>query len=84
MRSIKNSTKLLNLQENDTNLVKLGIYPEYVNQAEAQRPKLTFAGLAKFVLASVRIRKRTKDHLAALRDIQRVRSDIDVARINFS
>lgn len=84
LRSIKNSTKLLNLQENDTNLVKLGIYPEYVNQAEAQRPKLTFAGLAKFVLASVRIRKRTKDHLAALRDIQRVRSDIDVARINFS
>ncbi|RCK64014.1 hypothetical protein Cantr_10624 [Candida viswanathii] len=84
VRSIKNSTKLLSLTENNANLVKLGIYPEYVNQAEEKRPKLTFAGLAKFVLASVRIKRRTKTHLATLRDIQRVRSEIDVARISFS
>lgn len=84
INSIRNSTEVLTNKEDNSNLAKLGIYPEYVNQSRGKRPKLTFAALAKFVLAAVRIRQRTRDQAERYRELTRVRGEVDVARLKYN
>lgn len=84
INSIRNSTQVLANKEDNSNLAKLGIYPEYVNLSREKRPKLTFAALAKFVLAAVRIRRRTRDQVERYRELTRVRGEVDVARLKYN
>ncbi|EMG47451.1 hypothetical protein G210_2224 [Candida maltosa Xu316] len=81
--AVKNSTKLIGLEEKNANLVKLGIYPEH-NHQNPKTKKLTFAGVARLVLASVRLKNRTQRQTKRRKELAEIKGDVDIGRIKFN
>lgn len=61
-------------------LAKLGLYPGYVIRKE-ERPQLTFKTLATFVLAAVKLRRRTAQEKLRYNQLLRVKAELDATRL---
>ncbi|EGW35788.1 uncharacterized protein SPAPADRAFT_48750 [Spathaspora passalidarum NRRL Y-27907] len=77
MKSITGNTSMY---DGKMNLAKLGIYPEYVATYK-RKEKLTFKGVAKFVLAAIRLKNRTKKSKVRSKDLKALKSEIECGRI---
>lgn len=75
---IKSSRFKLN---DDSKLAVVGLYPEYVGGST--KPKLTFKGVATLVLATIKLRKRTKFEKNRFRDLNKWRKELDDGRTKF-
>ncbi|KAG7661788.1 uncharacterized protein J8A68_004736 [[Candida] subhashii] len=67
-------------QNNNANLAKLGIYPEYVGSMKFHRSRgnqLTFKSLATFVLAAVRIKRRGERARKRINKLLDLRDDVN-------
>ncbi|RLV91961.1 hypothetical protein JA1_003505 [Spathaspora sp. JA1] len=76
--SIKGNNSLM--FDGESNLVKLGIYPEYVGN-KSNPPKITFKGLAKFVLAGIRLKNRTKKSKFRNKELKSLKNEVECGKI---
>ena len=75
---IKNSRLKLN---DDSKLAIVGLYPEYVGGST--KPRITLKGVATFIVATVRLKRRAKYEKNRFEQLNKTRKELDYGRKKF-